>query len=211
MSDAITFYYHPMSRARMVHWMLEEVGAPYRIEIIDLQKGEQRQPKFLAINPMGKLPAITHRGTTITETGAICAYLADAFPKAALAPPTDDPARGTYLRWMFFGAGCVDTALMDRMLERPVPERTSALGYGRYEDFVATLEKALTPGPYILGDRISAADIYLGAQIGFGLMIKALEPTPKFSGYSALLTARPAYQRAQQQSEELVAQMKKAV
>jgi glutathione S-transferase len=210
MSDPIIFYYNPMSRARMVHWMLEEVAAPYRIELIDLQKGEQRQAKFLAVNPMGKLPAITHRGVTVTETGAIFTYLADAFPKAGLAPPVDDPARGPYLRWMFFGASCVDAAFIDRMLERPVPERTSALSYGRFDDFVATLAKALTPGPYLLGDRISAADIYIGAQIGFGLMIKALEPSPTFSAYSALLTARPAYQRAQQQSEQLLAQLKKA-
>lgn len=211
MNDEIILYYNPMSRARMVHWMLEEVGAPYRLEFIDLQKGEHKKPAFLAVNPMGKLPAIMHRGTVVTESGAICAYLADAFPAAALAPRWDEPLRGTYLRWMFFGAGCVDAALIDHMLARPTPEKTSALGYGRYEDVVDTLEKAITPGPYILGERFSAADVYIGSQIGFGLMTKSLEPRPSFQGYLGRLSQRPAYQRFQQQSDKFVAQMKAAV
>jgi glutathione S-transferase len=210
MSDEIVFYHNPMSRARMVHWMLEEVGAPYRIELVDLQKGEHKQPAFLAVNPMGKLPAIMHRGTVITETGAIIAYLADAFPAAGLAPRLDEPVRGTYLRWMFFGAGCVDSALIDRMLARPAPEKTASLGYGRYEDLVETLEKAITPGPYILQDRFSAADVYIGAQIGFGMMTKSLEPRPSFQRYIGLLSQRPAYRRFQQQSEQLVARLKAA-
>lgn len=210
MSDEIVFYHNPMSRARTVHWMLEEVGAPYRLELVDLQKGEQKQPAFLAVNPMGKLPAIMHRGTVITETGAICAYLADAFPAAALAPRLDEPLRGSYLRWMFFGAGCVDSALIDRMLSRPAPEKTSALGYGRFDDTVATLEKAITPGPYILQQRFSAADVYIGSQIGFGMMIKSLEPRPSFQRYLGQLSERAAYKRVQQQSEQLVARMKAA-
>jgi glutathione S-transferase len=210
MSDEIVFYHNPMSRARMVHWMLEEVGAPYRIELVDLQKGEHKQPAFLAVNPMGKLPAIMHRGTVITETGAIIAYLADAFPAAGLAPRLDEPVRGTYLRWMFFGAGCVDSALIDRMLARPAPEKTASLGYGRYEDLVETLEKAITPGPYILQDRFSAADVYIGAQIGFGMMTKSLEPRPSFQRYIGLLSQRPAYKRFQQQSEQLVSRLKAA-
>lgn len=211
MSDEIVFYHNPMSRARMVHWMLEEVGAPYRIELVDLQKGEQKKPAFLAVNPMGKLPAIVHRGTVVTETGAICAYLADAFPAAGLSPRWDEPIRGTYLRWMFFGAGCVDSALMDRMLSRPTPERTSALGYGRYEDLVDTLEKAITPGPYILHDRFSAADVYIGSQIGFGMMTKTLEPRSSFQSYMRRLSQRPAFKRFEEQSEKLLAQMKVAV
>ena len=208
MSDEIVFYHNPMSRARMVHWMLEEIGARYRIELVNLQQGEHKQPAFLAINPMGKLPAITHRGTVITETGAICTYLADAFPAAGLAPRLDEPARGTYLRWMFFGAGCVDPGLIDRMLSRPAPERTSALGYGRYEDMVATLEMAISPGPYLLQQRFSAADVYIGAQIGFGIMTKSLEPRPAFERYLGLLTQRPAYLRFMQHSDELVTRLK---
>jgi glutathione S-transferase len=211
MSEEIVFYHSPLSRARMVHWMLEELGAPYRIELVDLQKGEQKKPAFLAVNPMGKLPAITHRGTVITETGAICTYLADAFPAAGLAPRWDEPIRGSYLRWMFFGAACVDSALIDRMLSRPAPERTAALGYGCYEDLIATLETAITPGPYILHERFSAADVYIGSQIGFGMMTKSLEPRPAFQSYLGRLTQRPAYKRYEEQSEKLVARMKVAV
>ena len=131
---------------------------------------------------MGKVPAIVHRGTVVTECGAICAYLADAFPAAHLAPPTDSPQRGTYYRWLFFGGTCVEAAVFDRMLSRPAPPRPGALGYGSYEDTLATLEKALTPGPYILGAQFSAADVFVGSQIGFGLMMKALEPQPRVSG-----------------------------
>jgi glutathione S-transferase len=208
--NEVVFYHNPMSRARTVHWMLEEVGAPYRIELVNLQKGEQKQPAFVSVNPMGKLPAIMHRGTVITETGAICTYLADAFPQAGLAPRLDEPARGSYLRWMFFGAACVDPALIDRMLSRPGTERTGALGYGRYEDVTQTLAQAITPGPYLLQQRFTAADIYIGAQIGFGLMTKSLDPRPAFQRYVDQLTQRPAYQRFQQQSEQLVARLKAA-
>jgi len=210
MSDEIIFYHNPMSRARIVHWMLEEAGAPYRVEFVDLQQGAQKKPAFLAVNPMGKLPAIVHRGTAVTEAGAICAYIAEAFPAAGLSPRWDDPARGSYLRWMFFGAGCVDAALIDRMLARPAPERTSALGYGCYEDVIDTLEKAITPGPYILRERFSAADVYLGSQIGFGMMMKALEPRASFQSYLGRLSQRPAYKRFQQQGEQLLAQHKAA-
>jgi glutathione S-transferase len=211
MSDEIIFYHNPMSRARVVHWMLEEVGAPYRVELVDFSKGEQKKPPFLAVNPMGKLPAIVHRGTVITETGAICTYLADAFPGAGLAPRWDEPARGSYLRWMFFGAGCIDSALIDRMLARPAPDRTSALGYGRYEDVMQTLEQAITPGPYILQERFSAADVYIGAQIGFGMRTKSIEPRPAFQAYLDRLLQRPAYQRFEEQGGKLVAQMNAAV
>jgi glutathione S-transferase len=210
MADEIILYSSPMSRGRMIHWMLEEVGAPYRIELVDLQKNEHKQPKFLAVNPMGKLPAIVHRGVVITECAAICTYLADAFPATQLAPKLDDPARGTYLRWMFFGAGCVDPGLIDRMLQRPVPQRYQAVGYGRYEDMVDVLEKAVTPGPYILGERFSAADVYIASQIGFGLMMKSLEERAAFQAYAARCTDRLAYKRAMAQAEELTVRMKAA-
>jgi glutathione S-transferase len=210
-SGEIVLYYNPMSRARVAHWMLEEVGVPYRIKLLDLSKGEQKKPPFLALNPMGKLPVIVHRGTVVTETGAICAYLADAFPAAGLAPRWDEPARGSYLRWMFFGAGCLDSALIDRMLSRPAPDRTSALGYGRYEDVMQTLEQAITPGPYILHERFSAADIYIGAQIGFGVRTKSIDPNPAFHAYLGRLLQRPAYNRSEEQSGKLLAQLQAAV
>jgi glutathione S-transferase len=211
MTDEVVFYYNPMSRARIVHWMLEEVGAPYRMELVSFDKGEHKKPAFLAVNPMGKLPAIVHRNTAVTESAAICAYLADAFPAARLAPKIDDPARGTYFRWMFFGAGCVEAASIDRMLGRPQPERTTALGYGTYNDTLNALEKALNPGPYILGDQFSAADVYIGSQIGFGMRTKSIEPRPAFQAYLARLLQRPAYQRFEEHSGKLVAQLNAAV
>jgi glutathione S-transferase len=207
MSDEIVFYYNPMSRARIVHWMLEEIGAPYRIEVVRLDRAEHKKPAFLAINPMGKLPALVHRGVAVTETAAILAYLADAFPKAALAPEPTAAARGAYYRWLFFGAGCVEPALMDRMMSRPAAEKPGAMGYGTYEDTVATLEKALTPGPYILGDRFSAADVYIASQIGFGMMVKALESRPAFGAYLARTSERPAYKRAVEQAEKIQSQL----
>jgi glutathione S-transferase len=210
MSEEIVFYYNPLSRARIVHWMLEEVGAPYRTELLSFEKGEHKRPAFLAVNPMGKLPAIVHRNTVITECAAICAYLADAFPAARLAPGNEEPARGAYFRWIFFGAGCVEHATIDRMLGRPQPERTGSLGYGTYNDTLNTLEKALSPGPYILGDRFSAADVYVGSLVGFGLMTKALEPRPIFQSYHARLAERPAYKRFSEQTDEQVAQLKAA-
>ncbi len=139
MSDKVIFYHNPMSRGRIAHWMLEEVGAPYETKILSFEKREHKAPEFLAVNPMGKIPAIVHRGTVVTESAAICAYLADAFPKAQLAPAPSDPARGTYYRWLFFGAGCIEPALVDKMFTRAPVERPGVLGYGNYED---TLERA---------------------------------------------------------------------
>jgi glutathione S-transferase len=207
MSDEIIFYHNPMSRGRIAHWMLEEVGVPYRLELLSFEKGEHKSPEYLAVNPMGKIPAIVHRGTVVTEAAAICAYLADAFPAARLAPALDDPARGTYLRWLFFGAGCVESALVDRMCSRPPPDRPGALGYGSYDDTLNALEKAITPGPYILGDRFSAADVYIGSEIGWGLMAESLEPRPVFQSYVARCSERPAFQRCSAQNNELVAKM----
>jgi len=204
MSDSVTFYTDPMSRGRIVHWMLEESGATYRIERVSLAANEHKRPQFLAINPMGKVPAVVHRGVVVTESGAICAYLADAFPGAGLAPAPDDAARGTYLRWLFFGAGCLEPALVDRMLDRPAPSRPAALGYGSYSDTVNALEKALTPGPFVLGERFSAADVYLCAQIGWGLQTQALEPRAAFQAYWARCTQRPAYQRFEAAAAKLI-------
>jgi glutathione S-transferase len=208
MSEEIVFYHNPQSRGRMVHWMLEEIGAPYRFELLSFEKRDNKKPEFLAVNPMGKLPAIVHRGTVITECGAIITYLADAFPAADLAPANDDPERGTYLRWMFFGQGCIEPALIDRMLSRPPVDRPTAIGYGNYEDVVHAVETALTPGPYILGERFSAADVYVGSQLGFGMMMKSLDPRPIFQSYVGRLAQRPAYKRFNEQSDKLAAQMK---
>jgi glutathione S-transferase len=208
MSEEVVFYHNPMSRGRMVHWMLEETGAPYRLELINFEKGENRKPAFLAVNPMGKIPAIVHRDTVVTETGAIITFLADAFPSNKLAPAIGDPARGTYLRWMFFGQGCIEPAFIDRMLARPAADKPTAVGYGSYDDVVRATEKALTPGPYLLGSRFSAADVYIGSQLAFGMMMKILDPRPAFQSYVGLLAERPAYRRFSEQGDKLAAQMK---
>jgi glutathione S-transferase len=203
MTDAIAFYHNPQSRGRIVHWMLEEVNAPYEIKVVDFDKKEHKSPEFLAINPMGKIPAIVHRNTVVTECAAICAYLADAFPSAGLAPALDDPQRGTYLRWLFFGAGCVEPAIIDHMFSRPPPSRPTAMGYGNYPDTLNTLEKAVSPGPFILGERFSAADVYVGSAIGWGLAMKAVEPRPAFAAYVERVSQRSAYKRSLAQSEAL--------
>jgi glutathione S-transferase len=191
----ITFYTNPMSRGRIVHFLLEELGVPYDMKVLDFEKGDHKKPDYLKINPMGKVPAIVHRGVVVTEAAAICAYLADAYPKAGLAPKLDDPQRGTYLRWLFFGAGCVEPAFVDKMFSRPPVERKGALGYGSYEDTLNALETAFTPGPWILGDHFSAADVYVGSQIQWGVMVKALEPRPAFQEYLERIAARPALQK----------------
>jgi len=195
MADTITLYTNPMSRGLTVHWLLEELGAPYELKLLDFDKREHKTPAYLAINPMGKVPAIVHRGVAVTEAAAICVYLADAYPSAKLAPALDDPQRGTYLRWIFFGAGCVEPAVVDKMFARPPVERSGAIGYGTYDSTLAALETALTPGPFILGNRFSAADIYVGSQIYWGLQAKGIEPNPKFEQYAGRCTARPAFQR----------------
>jgi glutathione S-transferase len=197
MAEEIVFYHNPRSRAQMVHWMLEEAGAPYRIVLIDLEKGEHKTPAFLALNPMGKLPTIVHRGVVVTETAAIIAYLADTFPAAELAPPPGDAARGTYYRWLFFGAGCIEPAVLDKLMKRPEIERKGAAGWGSYDDVVATLKKALARGPYLLGDKFSAADVYIGSEIRFAMTFGApgLKGEKVFDDYIARLSARPAAQR----------------
>ncbi|MDB4973926.1 MAG: glutathione S-transferase [Myxococcaceae bacterium] len=208
-NEEIVFYHNPMSRGRIAHWMLEEVGAPYRVELLQFEKGETKTPAFLALNPMGKIPTIVHRGVVVTEAAAICAYLADAFPQAALAPAHDDPARGTYYRWLFFAAGCIEPAMADKLSPRATPPRPQSVGYGSYGDTLNALEKAITPGPFILGERFSAADVYLGSALGYGLMIKGIEPRPSFTSYLARLSERPAYRRFSAQNDAFTAQLDK--
>jgi len=208
MSGEIVFYYNPMSRARIAHWMLEEVAVPYRIELLRFDKGDQKKPEYLAVNPMGKVPAIVHRGVVVTEAAAICTYLADAFPKAQLAPPLDDPQRGTYLRWLFFMASNFEAAVLDQAAPRPKSPPSSSLGYGSYADVMHAIESALRPGPYILGERFSAADVYMAAQLEYAAMMKWIEPRPAVEAYLARISARPGKLRAQEQCNALMQQMK---
>ena len=209
MSDEVILYYNPMSRAQIAHLMLEEVGAPYRLELVSFAKAEHKTAAFLALNPMGKLPTIVHRGVTVTEAPAICAYLADAFPQAKLAPPVDDPRRGTYYRWLFFAASCVEYASLDKALGR-APGVASRIGYGSYDDTLKAIERAIQPGPWILGEQFTAADVYLGAQLQWGMMTKSIEARPAFTAYTAQLARRPGFQRYQQQTQAMMEQVKSA-
>jgi glutathione S-transferase len=203
MTDIISFYTNPFSRGRIVHWMLEEVGAPYKVELLDFEHGEHKASSYLSLNPMGKVPAIVHRGVVVTEGAAICSYLADAFPAAKLAPLPSEPARGTYFRWLFFAAACLEPAAMDKTSPRTAEVRPSALGYGTYEDVMNAIEGAITPGPHVLGDRFSAADVYLASQLGWGLMVKSIEARPAFVEYVQRLSKRPAFGRFMELNKEL--------
>lgn len=198
MTDEIVFYHNPQSRSQMVRWMIEEAGAPHRIVPIDFAKNEHKAPSFLALNPKGKLPTIERRGTVVTETAAIIACLADTFPQAGLAPAVGDPARGACYRWLFFGAGCFEPALLDKMMKRPEVERKAAVGWGSYDDVLETLKAALAPGPYLLGETFTAADLYIGSELNFAVMFGApgLKGEPVIDAYLARLTARPTFQRA---------------
>jgi glutathione S-transferase len=201
----LVFYTNPMSRGRIVRWMLEEVGQPYRTELLDFAT-TAKTPEFLAINPMGKVPTITHGGVVVTEGAAICAYLADAFPEAGLAPAVGDPRRGTYYRWLFFAAGPIEQAVTNKSMGVEVPpERRAMVGYGSYGDVMDTMEKALSNGDYLLGDTFSAADVYFGAQVGWGLQFGSIEKRPVFEAYAARISARPAAVRAREIDDGLIA------
>lgn len=204
MTDALILYTNPMSRGRIVRWMLEELGQPYRTEVLDYGT-TMKAPAYLAINPMGKVPALRHGATVVTECAAICAYLADAFPEIGLAPPPADPLRGPYYRWLFFAAGPVEAAVSNKALgwEAP-PGRERMLGYGTYADVMDTLERAVSGGAYLVGGRFSAADVYLGSQIGFGLQFGTIEKRPAFERYWAGLAARPAAVRARAMDDALM-------
>lgn len=206
MSDEIVLYTHPQSRGRIVRWMLEETGQPYRVVALDYGT-TMKSPDYLAINPMGKVPALTCGETVVTEGGAICAWLADRFPQAGLAPAADEAARGAYLRWMFFAAGPVEAAVTARALGLLAPaDKAGMAGYGAFEDVMAVLEKAVSgPGPYILGERFSAADVYVGSQIAFGLMFRSIPETDAFKAYAARIMSRPAAVRARQLDDALAA------
>ena len=165
MADELVLYTNPMSPGRIARWVLEEVGQPYKAEI--LEYASMKSPDYLAINPMGKVPAVRHGDTIVTEAAAICAYLADAFPKAGLAPPSGSRLRGPYYRWLFFGAGPIEAANTNKALKLVVPaERTKMVGYGTQEEVLAALEDQLNRSEYIASDRFTAADVYVGAQIG---------------------------------------------
>ena len=197
MAKELVFYTNPMSRGRIVRWMLEEVGAPYRTQVIQYGP-EMKSDDYLAINPMGKVPAIRHGDVVVTECAAICTYLADAFPDAGLAPPAQD--RGAYYRWLFFAAGPFEAATTDRMLKAaPTAAQEGMVGYGNARTVVGALEHALTQSAYVAGDSFTAADVYVGSHVQWGMdMTGMLEKRPVFVDYWSRLSSRHAYLRAQE-------------
>ena len=203
MTDLI-FYTHPQSRGRIIRWMLEEVGQPY--ETVILQWGPHKSPEYLAVNPMGKVPAIKHGDTVVTECGAICAYLADAFPQAGLAPPPGSPRRGTYYRWLFFAAGPIEQAVGIKALNVEVPaEREMMMGYGTFDAVHDAIEAALKGRDYLDGEAFTAADLYLSAHLGWGMQFGTIEKRPVFEAYVARQQARPAAQRAVKIDDDIIA------
>jgi glutathione S-transferase len=209
MADELVLYTNPMSRGRIARWMLEEVGQPYRAEILEF--ASMNSPEYLAINPMGKVPALRHADTIVTEAAAICAYLADVFPGAGLAPPPVSRLRGPYYRWLFFGAGPIEAANTNKALKIVVPaERTMMVGYGSQERVLAALEGQLSRSEYVAGDSFTAADVYVGSHIGSGMMFGVIDKRPAFERYWSLVGSRPAAQRAREIDEELAAARRKA-
>ncbi len=202
MAEELVFYTNPQSRGRIARWMLEEVGAPYRVEPVRYGD-EMKSPWYRQINPMGKVPAIRHGDQVVTETSAICAYLADAFPEAGLAPPLDQ--RGAYYRWLFFGAGPLEAAVTNQSMGvEASAEHEMMLGYGNLSNVMDVLEAELTARAYIAGDRFTAADVFVGAHISWGVnMMDTLEKRPAFIEYAERVSARPAQQRASALDDEL--------
>jgi glutathione S-transferase len=205
----LVLYTNPMSRGRIARWMLEELGQPYRTEVLDYG-GSMKGSEYLSINPMGKVPAIRHARQVVTETAAICAYLADAFPQAGLAPARDDGLRAPYYRWLFFAAGPVEAAVTAKAMGFVTPPgREASTGWGSFGTVMDALESAVANRPYIVGDRFTAADVYVGSQIGFGLMFKSIEARPAFERYWQRISARPAAIRAREIDDALIAKLKK--
>jgi glutathione S-transferase len=203
MSEELVFYTNPMSRGRMARWMLEETGVPYRTEILEYGKS-MKGAEYLAVNPLGKVPAIRHGVAVVTETAAICAYLADAFPEAGLAPPSGQ--RAAYYRWLFFFSGPLEATIVNRALGFEVPaEKRMMAGYGSFEQMMGIVERAVTASNYIAGDTFSAADVYCGSQIGFGLQFGSLEKRPAFVDYWKRISERDAYRRARALDDALLA------
>jgi glutathione S-transferase len=201
----LTLYHAAPSRSSITRWMLEEVGEPYDIHLLSLSKGDNRAPEYLAVNPMGKVPALKHGDVVVTEAAAICTYLADEFPRAKLNVPIGDPRRGVYLKWLFFGPSCIEPAMTDRAFPRKEEPRRAMLGYGDFDTVIDVLTKAVAKGPYLMGEQFTAADVIIGSTLRWGTMFKLLPERPEFTAYVGRLAQRPALQRAEAQDKELAA------
>ena len=210
MADELVLYSNPQSRGRIARWMLEEIGQPYAVEVVDYAS-MMKSPAYLAVNPMGKVPALRHGDVVVTETAAICAYLADAFPAACLAPPSGHKLRAPYYRWLFFTAGPVEYAVSNKALGFVVPpDRERMMGYGKVSQVMSVLEAAVSQSDYLAGDSFTAADLVVGSQLGFGMMFGTIEKRPAFERYWQRVSSRPAYQRAKELDDAKAAELKKA-
>ncbi|MEG3167826.1 glutathione S-transferase family protein [Sphingomonas sp. LB3N6] len=199
----LTLYTNPMSRGRIARWMLEEVDAEYETVVLDYDTTMKAEP-YLSINPMAKVPAIVHNHKTVTECAAICAYLADTFPDADLAPR--DEERADYYRWLFYAAGPVEAATGNRALGVvPDAAQQRMIGYGSFDRVIDVLEQAVAAHPYIAGDRFTAADVYVGSQVIWGMQFGWLPKREAFADYAARLIERPAYLRAAALDDALIA------
>jgi len=202
MTDPLRFYTNPMSRGRIVRWMLEEVGVPYETTLLDYGT-TMKAADYLSINPMGKVPAIRHLGKVVTECAAICTYLAEAFPDAGLLP--EPSARADYYRWLFFASGPLEQAIVNKSLGVVVaPEKQMMVGYGAWADAMNALESAVAGKTFVAGDRFSAADVYVGSQIGWGLMFGSIDKRPAFERYWQGISNRPAHIRAREIDDALI-------
>jgi len=205
MAEAITFYTHPFSRGRIARWMLEEVGVAYETVLLDYETSMKARD-CLAVNPMGKVPAIRHGDQTVTEAAAICAYMAFAFPDADLAPR--DNERGAFFRWLFFAAGPLEQAIFDHAFGVARPEETRRMiGYGSYDAAVDALAQVVSASDFIAGDRFTAADVYVGASIGWALQQGTIEPSPAFDAYAARTADREAWARSNAKDDAAAAEM----
>jgi glutathione S-transferase len=199
----VVLFHAPNSRSTTIHWLLHELGEPYTLKILNLKDNQHKTPELLAANPLGKVPTLVHRGAVVTESAAICTYLADAFPKAGLAPAIGDPLRGPYLRWMFFGGSTFEPAIVDRAMKREeAPAMMSP--YGSFDATVDILAKALQRGPYLLGEKFTAADVFIGSGVRWTTLFKLLPERPEFARYIERLGQRPALQRSQARDAEIL-------
>jgi glutathione S-transferase len=204
-SDRITLYYSPQTRATGTRVLLEELGAPYDLHVLNMKAGEQRQPAYLAINPLGKVPAIKHGDALVTEQVAIYIYLADLFPAAGLTPALDDPRRGPYLRWIAYYGASFEPAVIDRFMKHePAPVTQSP--YADYDSMLGALEAQLAGGPYLFGDRLTAADILWGVAFSWTMMFGIVPKKDVFVRYAERITSRPAFQRISAADAEMAAQ-----
>jgi glutathione S-transferase len=199
----LTLYHSARSRGAIARWMLEELGEPYTVTMVKLDGVENRTPAFLALNPMGKVPVVTYGEAVVSESAAICTFLADEFPNAKLNIPVGDQRRGAYLKWLFFGAGPIEQAVTDRAFPRKEEPRRVALGYGDFDAVMNATAAAVAKGPYLMGDRFTAADVIVGSQLRFGMMFKMIPERKEFVDYTSRLAARPAFVRAQQLDEAM--------